>query len=171
MIETLYDNEWLSLKKVVDPENDINGYVYSHETKCQGQIVVVLPYRYKSLHPEFLVRSEVTPCWSLQPIKSAVTGGYEGEDIEEDAVREMLEETGYTITKAMLEPLGTCYASKSADTVYTLFAVDVTHLEPGLPTGDGSPLEGLATNEWMRLNKVAQLQDAQLLSAVLRFLY
>ncbi len=169
-IQELYANPWLSLKTVVAPEKGIGGYVFSHEESCQGIKVAVLPYRKTTSGMQFLVKSEVTPCWGLDPVKSAVTGGYEGEDVKQDAVREMLEETGYLITEHMLQDLGTCYASKSADTVYHLFAVDVTDLEQGEALGDGTRLESEALCFWLFLKDTAEIQDAQFQAMVLRLM-
>lgn len=168
--ETLYNNEWLSLKKIVDVENGINGYVYSHEERCQGIVIAILPYRYTDKFMEVMVKSEVTPCWSILPIRSAVTGGYEGIDPADDAVREMLEETGYVISTESLEPLGTCYASKSSDTIYSLYAVNVTNLEPGEALGDGTRLEAESITEWLTLKEATQIQDAQFSTMVFRLL-
>jgi 8-oxo-dGTP pyrophosphatase MutT (NUDIX family) len=69
------------------------------------------------------VRSEVTSCWGPGHQLSAITGGWEGGDIEDDAVREIREEAGYTVTRQDLIPLGRSRASKSSDTLYSLFAV------------------------------------------------
>ena len=56
-ITTLKANSWLSLMEIKDPDKGINGYVYSHETRCQGQIVLVLPYRTVGKDTEYLVKS------------------------------------------------------------------------------------------------------------------
>lgn len=32
--ETLHGNEWLSLRVVRKPSAGVNGYVYSHESRC-----------------------------------------------------------------------------------------------------------------------------------------
>ncbi|MEU8334832.1 NUDIX domain-containing protein [Micromonospora tulbaghiae] len=168
MIETLHDNEWLSLRTVRLPERGINGYVYSHETRCRGRIVAVLPYAQTPAGRRYLVRREVTPCWSLDPQLSAITGGYEGGDIEDDAVREVAEEAGYTITRADLLPLGESYASKSADTVYSLFAVDVTGRVQGEAAGDGSRLEAEGSTVWLNAGEVCRVRDPQVGTMVLR---
>jgi 8-oxo-dGTP pyrophosphatase MutT (NUDIX family) len=157
----LHHNGWVSLREVRNPSVGVNGYVYSHETRCQGRIVAILPYRDTAHGREFLVKSEMTPCWGFDQVLSAITGGYEGGDIEDDAVREMLEETGYGITRDELIPLGTCYASKSADTVYSLFSVDLTGREPGEAIGDGSRVEAESAAVWLDLDDLARVQDAQ----------
>jgi 8-oxo-dGTP pyrophosphatase MutT (NUDIX family) len=161
--QTLWQNEWVSLKLVRKPDAGVDGYVYSHETRCQGRIVAVLPYRD---HPqggrEYLVKSEMTPCWGFGQVLSAITGGYEGGDIEDDAVREMLEETGYAVTRDELIPLGESYASKSSDTVYTLFSVDLTGREAGEAIGDGSRVEAESAAVWVSFGELVFMRDPQL---------
>ena len=75
-IKCLCKNPWLSLYKMTDKKAHVDGYVYSHETRCNGQIVVVVPFR-KTPQLEFLVRMETTPCWGMEPELSSVTGGVE----------------------------------------------------------------------------------------------
>lgn len=158
-VETLHENEWLSLRVVRKPEVGVNGYVYSHESRCQGRIVAVLPYRVTPGGFEYLLKSEMTPCWGFDQVLSAITGGYEGGDIEDDAVREMLEETGYAITREELIPLGECYASKSADTVYSLFSVDLTRRTPGEAIGDGTRVEAESAAVWVKPARLAEVRD------------
>lgn len=170
-LETLHENQWLSLKLLRAPESGIHGYVYSHETRCNGRIVAVLPIRFvDGPGVEFLIKSEVTPCWGLDFVRSAITGGYEGGDIEDDAVREMLEETGYTITREELIHLGESFASKSSDTVYSLFSVDLTGREAGEAIGDGSRLEAESQAIWVPWEELARLKDPQLSVMFLRLL-
>jgi len=172
--ETLCANGWVSLCIVRNPDAGVGGYVYSHETRCQGRIVAVLPYRdvYSGhggvTRREFLVKSEMTPCWGFDQVLSAITGGYEGGEIEDDAVRELLEETGYAVTRDELIPLGESFASKSADTVYALFSVDLTGRTPGEATGDGSRLESESAAIWTTGPELARLKDPQLAVMYLR---
>jgi hypothetical protein len=158
---TLFQNEWLSLCVVVKPEAGVNGYVYSHETRCAGRIVAMLPYADTPAGRRYLVKSEMTPCWSFDQVLSAITGGYEGGDIKDDAVREMLEETGYSITRDELIPLGWSYASKSADTVYSLFSVDLTGRIPGEAIGDGSRVESESVAVWLSGEELLTIADPQ----------
>jgi 8-oxo-dGTP pyrophosphatase MutT (NUDIX family) len=161
-VETLHANQWLSLRIVRKPAAGVDGYVYSHESRCQGRIVAVLPYRITAAgHAEYLVKSEMTPCWGFDRVLSAITGGYEGGDIEDDAVREMLEETGYEISRQELIPLGQSYASKSADTMYSLFSVDLTGREAGEAIGDGSRVEAEAAAVWLIGPDLAGVLDPQ----------
>ena len=147
--ETLHHNEWLALKVMRAPAQGVNGYVYSHESRCQGRIIAILPYRDTPTGRQYLLRSEVTPCWSMHPTLSALTGGYEGGAIADDAVRELWEESGYRIAKTELIWLGQSFASKSADTVYELYTVDLTGRTAETAPGDGSILEDEASCLWL----------------------
>jgi ADP-ribose pyrophosphatase YjhB (NUDIX family) len=158
---TLHENEWLSLRLVRDPSRGVGGYVYSHETRRQGRTVAILPFRNSGLGREYLVKSEVTPCWGFDQVMSAITGEYEGGDIADDAVREMLEETGYAINHGELIPLGESYASKSSDTIYTLYSVDLTGRTAGEAIGDGTRLEAESQALWIPRATVAEILDPQ----------
>lgn len=160
-IQTLHENTWLSLKLIRKPDAGVDGYVFSHETRCAGRIVAILPYRDTPAGREYLAKREMTPCWSLGQIRSAITGGYEGADIEDDAVRELLEETGYAIARDELIPLGESYASKSSDTIYTLFSADLTSREAGEAIGDGSRLESESAAEWVSPAALIGVMDPQ----------
>lgn len=157
--QLLYANEWLSLYKLVDPDNGINGYVYSHETRCSGKIVALLPYRKvrgDMSDPlgayEFLLRSEITPCWhATSSMVSSITRGCDtGDDVFVTARRELLEESGYEAAMEELIILGSCRGTKSTDTMFFLFAVDVTEKEQGVARGDGSELEARAHCAWVK---------------------
>jgi 8-oxo-dGTP pyrophosphatase MutT (NUDIX family) len=135
--EILKENEWVSLHKIVSPEKGINGYVYSHETRCKGNIVVVFPYRInKETHErEFLLRSERTPCWSVdENVVSSLTGGVEEHGTAHTAVMELEEEAGYKVSPEALILLGTSYGTKSCDTIYTIYTTDLTDVARGEPT-------------------------------------
>lgn len=171
MVETevLHHNEWLSLHVVRKPDAGFDGYVYSHETRCQGRIIAVLPYRAGSDgRTQYLIKSEVTPCWGFQPVRSAITGGFEGGDPVDDAVREMWEETGYRVEPGELVSLGESYASKSADTVYHLYAVDLTGKEQHEAPGDGSRQEAEALSIWVHGDEIPDIMDPQVLVMALR---
>ena len=154
-VETLYHNEWLSLKKVTLPLEGYTGYTYSHETRCDGKIIAVLLYRRTGKDSwEYGIRHEITPAWGSKPQLSALTGGVdEGEEPIDSAVREVKEESGYRVKKEDLENLGTCFGTKSTDTIYYLYAVDVGDKKPGKVSGDGSQNEKEASMKWMYYNK------------------
>lgn len=166
---TLRKNKWLSLMEVQAPDQGVDGYVYSHETRCQGEIVALLPYRIKSPGVyEYLIKNEMTPCWGLKKTLSAITGGWEGGDIRSDAVRELWEEAGYEVSKSELINLGASYASKSSDTVYSLFSVDLTGYKQLAAPGDGSRVESESESFWVKSNVLQAVLDPQVSVMYLR---
>jgi 8-oxo-dGTP pyrophosphatase MutT (NUDIX family) len=123
----LLKNKWLSLKKLFGPTGE---YVISHEERCKGHIVAVLPYVPDSVGQESYViaRQEFTPPWSQSELKlSSITGGVdEGEEPVVAAARELFEETGMKAPVELFHDLGTVHGAKSSDSVYHLFTVDVS---------------------------------------------
>ena len=122
----------------------------------------MLPFRTSEAGIEYLIRSEVTPCWSMEPVSSALTGGWEGGEAVEDAQRELKEEAGYDAPLSDFIELGGSYASKSSDTIYVLFAVNLTGQDVGEATGDGSVLEAEGKCIWMSEAELVHLYDPQL---------
>lgn len=158
-IKVLCKTKWVSLRQMIDPENGVNGYDYLHEDRCEGKIVAILPYRYKtrmginSPHEkygvEYLLRKEVTPPWGMKQFVSSITGGVEKGDTIGTAVHEMAEESGYEVKRSEMKFLGTSFGTKSSDTVYYLYTVDLTGKEKTLEAdGDGSELERMAECYW-----------------------
>jgi hypothetical protein len=158
-IKTLYDNKWLSLKTIIAPEKKVEGYVFSHETRCQGKIISILPYQIVDGKTLYLLRKEVTPCWGFDPVISSITGGYEGGDPRDTVILELNEEAGYDVELKHLLSLGTCFASKSSDTVYYLYSVNLTKFERHKSTGDGSELEKLAECIWLEEDIIPAVKD------------
>src|SRR5574343_546288 len=120
--------EWVELRAMIQPSG--NKYFYMHEVRCNG-IVAVLPYRVlKNGDIEGLFIAEITPCWGETPVICSLTGGIDkGSTAPLTAIKELEEEVGIVAPIESLIPLGSCYGTKSVETVYTLFAVDVTRLE------------------------------------------
>jgi hypothetical protein len=147
-IKTIFDNKWLSLKEIKEPEQGINGYIFSHETRCNGKIISMLPYRNTTQGIKFLLRKEITPSWSLDYNISTITGGVEKYSPLETAKHELLEEAGYDIDIKNIIELGTIRAGKSNDTVYYLYSMDLTGKKPEKAKGDGSELETNASCIW-----------------------
>lgn len=130
----LYKNEWVSMMTTLAPDG--TDYIYSHETRCEGNIVAVLLYERKGVDGWYYgLRDEVTPSWGTESQLSALTGGVEGETPIKAAIKEVREEAGYICKEEDFKPLGTVRGSKSTDTIYTLYALDVSGLKKTKPTG------------------------------------
>ena len=143
----LFKNKWVSLLEKGD------GYVYSHEERCDGKIVAVLGFvKQPDGGMSILCRSEYTPSWvpgeDRTPTLSALTGGVEpGEDPDEAAFREAFEEAGIDSPSVEWYPLGQTKGTKSSDTDYYLYGVVLKAGEFKEQTeGDGSQAEAEAKN-------------------------
>jgi 8-oxo-dGTP pyrophosphatase MutT (NUDIX family) len=156
--EEIFANDWVSMHIAHAHGED---YVYSHETRCDGHIVAALPFRIGTLNqPEFLLHESVTPCWQHgERTLASFTGGWEGGDFFDDVIREIREEAGYTITHDLIVSLGTSYGSKSSDTIYHLFSVNLTGIEPEQYLQPETPLEALARPCWCSRTDLMRARD------------
>lgn len=147
--KVLKKTNYISLKEIQCPEKNIEGYIYSHENRCNGHIVAILPFTFERLNLNFLLRYELTPCWDMEHNQvSSITGGVESDNPEDDALRELKEEAGYDVPKEELVDLGTCFSSKSNDTLIHLYTVNLMNYKKDEAEGDGSYLEDQAYCFW-----------------------
>lgn len=150
----LCKNKWLSLFSKKCPKSQNNEeYVYSHETRCSGSIVAVLLYERVGKDAwKYGLRSEITPCWGSDEQISSLTGGVDdGGPPINYAIKEVKEEAGYICKKEDFTALGTCRGTKSTDTLYTLYALNVSGLKKVEPTG-----KDVGKIEWMYSNEAIQ---------------
>ena len=121
-------NKWVSLKRMIGPTGE---YTYTHEDRCGGRIVSVLPFRHTSNGTLILAREEFTPPWGVEKLHlSSITGGVDSasEDPSLAAARELSEEAGYTVPSSALISVGTVRGAKSSDTMYHLYLADVSSM-------------------------------------------
>lgn len=174
--ELLCDNPWVQLKRISEPPL-VGGYVFSHEIRCNGKIVAFLPFRRAGLTKEWLFRVEATPCWEwTKPVRSSFTGGIDPKDANLGAaytvVKELKEESGYVVEEKDLIYLGTSYGTKSSDSIYSLYTVDLTDKEPETSLHVESELEKTSGIEWAsvyyRSNAMDYLMDPFAAQIILR---
>ena len=130
---------------------NVNGYEYIHEHRCDGHIVSILPIH--CIHG-MMIRKELTPCWGEGPFINSITGGWE-RDIHltpiDTVIAELREETGIVLgNENAIKTLGTVRGTKSSDTIYHLFMIDLSddNYEELEPEPD-SELEKHEYCEWM----------------------
>lgn len=127
--QLLFDGKWVQLRRIIMGELNINGYEYLHESRCNGNIIAILPYRIVDEDLEFLLRGEITPCWNVRNlIICSITGGVDrNNSIISTVKKELHEESGYLIYQDDdLISLNTCFGTKSSDTLYHLFSINLT---------------------------------------------
>lgn len=153
--EVVAKSKWLTFNRIIypedDPSNPDDGYYYSHEIRCHGEIVSILPYmKGPDGSVSYLLREEVTPPWHIFDSQlSSITGGVdEGNSPLKTAKIELLEETGYSAEESEFTYLGSTRGSKSSDTVYHYFTVCLNGKTRGEASGDGSSMEKLAKCVW-----------------------
>ena len=163
--KVLMDNDWVQLCEMTDDQPPrINGYVYSHEKRCNGNIVAALPHKVITENRNgefvkvlsFLFRVEATPCWrGKTPVPSSFTGGIDY-DMREfgpalTMAKELREEAGISSINANnLISLGTCFGTKSCDTVYHLYTVRLTNSQHDTLEVE-SELESTAYCKWVEI--------------------
>jgi 8-oxo-dGTP pyrophosphatase MutT (NUDIX family) len=143
LITIISHNEFVSLRKITNREKGIHGYYYLHEDRCNGKIVAILPYRFKNDKIQYLLRNEYTPCWNTkEKVISSITGGVDtGVSIIDTCINELLEEAGYLANENDFIYLGKMKGTKSCDTNYYLYTIDLTDNNSLDAMGDGSELE------------------------------
>ncbi|WP_090739383.1 NUDIX hydrolase [Paenibacillus sp. Mc5Re-14] len=165
--ESLYKTPWVELMKRTSDED--GTYIYIREPwLINGQAISILPYRLDCDEIELLVRCEVADV----PVMGTIKGGCdkEGEAIEETAVRELLEEAGYSIHPSQLIHLGTARTSKLNTTTMNLFAVDLTDEEQGEAIGDGTKNEANAYCKWISEEESLDVQDPIIHTSMVRLI-
>lgn len=151
--KTLFSNKWLSLMQR-------NNYVFSHEVRCNGKIIAILPFREKDGKMEFLMRLENNPAWGTGTSLTCITGGVENNEVEKTVISEVKEEAGMNISRAELMYLGQCRGTKSTDTLFELYTINLTGYDGYyVAKGDGSYLEKMASCQWMPERKILDADD------------
>lgn len=166
--KVLFENKWVSvIERTLG--NGIK-WVFGRHTWCNSQGIVILPFRRLDDSIRFLGRVEICPAHSDEPALCAIAGGLDkdGELPGEAAQRELVEEAGYTVNISDIIPLGSARPSKGTDTTMYLFAVDVSNVTPGKPTGDGSLIEQLASTKWINRGEAVFSKDPLLSTMVAR---
>ena len=93
--KVLYENKWLSLCEV-------DGYVYSHESRSNGRLVAILVIDSKKHPGQVYGRFEACPAHFDGRQLTSITGGVEKDDPMATAIME-LEEEGSVKVKEHLE--------------------------------------------------------------------
>lgn len=175
-VKELYSNKWISLRTVEDKEKGVPPYVYKHVTPSDGHTIVVLPWKITDDgSTEFLTIYEVRPCWSINEKDlsmrhlQSITGAIDnGEKPEIAALRELVEETGYRATRKNITSLGTTFCSKASDTIYHMFAVDLTNVEQG-EKETTEQAEQDSVTMWLESGQLGVINDPLVAQMYMRF--
>ncbi len=160
--ETLFESEWLAVKKTAD------GYEYASEVKGDGQGVAVVAYRSNPFR--VVGRFEVCPPHGDGEALCSLTGTVDkGEKPLNAAVRELFEEAGIQAGYDEMVKLGAVRPSKATDYLITMFAVDIgNERDIGRGPGDGTKHEEEAYCQWVDYESALVSKDPVLTAAVAR---
>ena len=139
----LYKNKYFKIKS----KKQIDGSNYFYREGTPG--VAILPYKMEDNDLFFLVRKEYIPTQETRI--TLVTGRKDpGEAPLETAIRELKEETGYKAPADKFVDLGGVYMDKDSPNQERFFTVDLTGIEKGKVTTDGTFNEKVAENFWIQ---------------------
>lgn len=153
---TLFETEYLALV-----ETDDNSYTFCKEVQTQNSTkVAVLPYKIESDGYYFLsVVERYHPYNEAAPV--AITGKIDlmgSSDPYLTAVKELKEEAGYIPCGYNevdhLIYLGSVHPSKSMDTLFECYAIDIAFAHKVEATGDGTIEEEIAYTQWIHESAV-----------------
>ena len=110
---------------------------------------------------KFLSRVEATPCWEYtNPVMSSLTGGVDKNNTPlKTAQIELREEAGYIVNEDEIISLGTTYSTKSSDSVYHLFAVEITQETSKIKAVAESELEKTSYCKWVSKEEIIEAKD------------
>ncbi len=155
----IFSTPWISVKKTAA------GFYYL-ERKGRDSVAVFLVRKSSANRGEFEVLIRWQPlCIDIPDINEEhrlypcpITGAIdEGESPEGAAVREVLEEAGFSV---QLQPLGRYIVGTQTNEICYLYWADVTGTEPEIAQQDGSYFESISKNEWHPLDYLSQCEYA-----------
>lgn len=166
--KVVYQGEYLAIKERITDLNPMNPYTFLHETKCNGKLVVILPFRRNDKNElEFLIRKERVINWDPEnDVTESVTGGVEKDDPDYTATLELKEETGYDVPFSKFIPIGATKIAKHADTDAYMYAVDLTNIVRERDYGDGSDGERRAYSYWA--SNIAEVESCIIYKLIYR---
>lgn len=157
--KVLWENKWF---KIVE-KTDKDGAQMSGIQPLLGNVVVVPYVKEGDKITKVGVMNEVNPLWGEGTHVTTITGGVEeGEDNLEAAKRELKEEAGYDVEDSdKWQFICEVKVSKIVDGVQPCFVVDVTGLEIGEASKDGTINEELSSFELMDIeDAIYKCKDA-----------
>ena len=154
-VKILFSTQWIAVKETA------KGYHYL-ERKGRDSIAVFLLRKSDANQAGYEVLIRQQPLCldnpgadeELKLYPCPITGGIDaGETPEEAAVREVREESGFSV---QVLPLGRYIVGTQTNEICHLYYADVTEQQPGLAEQDGSYFESISRNEWHPLSYLGQ---------------
>lgn len=125
--------------------------------------VIVLPYRQKGNHNEYLIKKELIKNWDPHPDVCSISFQINKNEDKEQFLKERVEEIlKVTININNLYSLGVCSESKASDNFYYLYCINVSNLDYEID---------LENYEFVDQERILKNIDSQLIVAYSRLEY
>lgn len=153
-VEKLTDLKYVNIFKVIDPDNNVGGYLYA-ERLGKDSIAFIC---YDEDSEQFLVNSEYKP-----PIDKFVTGAFGGSidknlSLIQIVVNECEEEAGFKVKPSDVKFVGKMLVSTQMNQYCYLYLVLVDKNNQGNRKPENK-IEAMAKTEWIRYSDANDLED------------
>lgn len=157
--KTIFSTDWISVK-----ETNRGFHYLERKGRDSVAIFLVRKSNFNRGGYEALIRQQPL-CIDVPDINEEhrvypcpITGGIdEGELPEEAAVREVYEESGFSV---QVLPLGKYIVGTQTNEICYMYYADVTDREPEVAQQDGTYFESISKNEWYPLDYLNQCDYA-----------
>lgn len=153
--------------EIVEVVSDNQPYAFMKTQEVLGTMAIVLPYKKKLSHVDYLLCRESIPCWDDHPDVCGIAVYGDQDKVEELIIAKLLKTAGYAIDPIYLKYLGVCAGDRRTNTTCHLYAVDVTHQK----LADEFIDESKAALFWGSAENVLESLDTQLISAYAKLQY
>lgn len=146
--KVLFKTPFISVCELDVPKLNMK-YFYLHESRCDGNLVAVLPFKKENNKILYGLRKEICPPWDKDKFTiCSLTGGVDKGTPREAAQLELKEEAGIFANYNDFIFLGKTFRDKASDTIVHLYAIDITGKEIGEATTDGTEAEKVSSMIW-----------------------
>jgi len=165
VVETVADAKFLKLKRVVDPENNVQGYIFA-ERLGKDSVAFICYDPNAQLYGrdgEFLINHEYTP--PTGQYKDRAFGGSldKNKNPKSIVADEVLEEAGYLIAASRVICVGTAFVSTQMNQQVFLFFVPLASDELGKAQYVGrepeNAVEAMAEPRWVTEDDIMDGDD------------
>lgn len=140
-------------------EEGKNSYVDT--ASALGTMIMVLPYRRRRGHRQYLVENKWMPNWDSQMDTCGIAVYVEDEPVESLLVEMLTHVTGLTLEQEAFRYLGVCHADRFTNTSCQFYAVDLTlHADEAIFFD-----ESKVSVEWVKAEDIIKSVDAYLHAA------
>lgn len=168
VVETLADEKFVTLKKVVDPENNVNGYLYAERLGVDSVAFVCMDRKTKQV----MINKEYKP-----PISSFVAGAFGGSldkdvNLKQIVKAEVKEEAGFVVEEKDIVSVGKSFVSTQMNQYCHLFVVLVDKEKEDEREPENA-IEAMAETVWVDeeflLNPPSDFEDWKAIVAMVKY--